>query len=217
MESKTISYLNSKAWYRLLKVIYTLAFIIALIGFNLALYFTNGIVTVDQNKTQIQCNAGNKNIFTPKSIELNLVKNDFNNDKFDYEYFFRNYNDYAIKQILKECSTTQSAKDLLNLDSMDVFRIQRIYEIAGIKGSEKEYDKDYLNNETQKITNGYKTSNEKADYLDFGVKLFEIKPVFSYNDFIQYFLIGNITILLIFELIKRVFYYIVIGTIKPTK
>lgn len=211
-EEKTISYLNSKAWYRLIKVIYILVFITALISFNLFLYSINGLKTVDQDKTQIQCNIGDRKTFTSKSINLNLDKSDFKNDKFDYEQFFRNYNDFEIKNILKECSP-ESAKNLI--DSLDVFRIQRIYEITGIKGAEKEYDKDYLNSETQKITSGYKTSDEKANYLDFSVKFFDIKPVFTYNEFIKYFLIGNLIMLLIFEGIKRIFYYIVLGSIKP--
>src|SRR5680860_514553 len=34
-EDKTISYLNSKVWYRFVKVVYILSFIIILLGYNL--------------------------------------------------------------------------------------------------------------------------------------------------------------------------------------
>jgi len=49
----------------------------------------------------------------------------------------------------------------------------------------------------------------------------DITKYFSYSlnkaDFIIFFLIGNLSILLLFEIIRRAFYYIVLGTIKPGK
>lgn len=39
----------------------------------------------------------------------------------------------------------------------------------------------------------------------------------NFNGIIKHFLIGNLIILLIFEVIRRVFYYIVLGSIKPKK
>ncbi len=43
------------------------------------------------------------------------------------------------------------------------------------------------------------------------------KPTYSNSYFIKLFIIGNLFILLFFEILRRVFYYIVLGTIKPEK
>lgn len=40
---------------------------------------------------------------------------------------------------------------------------------------------------------------------------------FDYFNFTQYFFIGNFLVLLLFEAIRRAFYYIVFGSIKPKK
>lgn len=41
--------------------------------------------------------------------------------------------------------------------------------------------------------------------------------VFSFLRFIKFFFIGNFIFLLIFEAIRRAFYYIVLGAIRPKK
>lgn len=203
---KTISYLNEKIRYRFIKVIYILFFVISLIGLNLGNYFGNGIKKVDLEKTKIQCSFQDRKIFTPKNIYLNfsLDVDDFVNEKFDYEHFFRGYyNEYKIKDILERCYTSE-------IDGFDVFVLQRYYEITGVEEEKKEYTQEYLDNEIQKIESGYKTNNEKIDLLDFSIKLFDIKPIFSYSYFITFFIIGNLSIILFFELIKRTFYYVVL-------
>ncbi len=231
----TISYLNSKAWFRLLKVIYALLLIIILLGYNLFVFSVIGLKQIDQNKTLIQCNVGTLKTFTPDDIKINLNNNDFKNDIFDYEQFFINYNDLKIKNIFKECN----GEPLNSKDTYDVFVIQRLHEIIDSNRKEKASGGDsyltpkrsldeifgikntnnnnYLDNEIKKITTGYKTNQEKASYLDFSVKFFDIKPVFTYDTFIQYFVIGNVIILFIFEFMKRIFYYIFTGKIIPSK
>lgn len=57
----------------------------------------------------------------------------------------------------------------------------------------------------------------KSDYLDFSVKLFDIKPVFGYKEFIKSFVIGILIVIFVFELIRRCFYYIALGAIRPKK
>ncbi len=211
MGNKTIFYLNSKAWYRLLKVIYVFLLIIILLGYNLI--FKTGLRNIDQGKTLIQCNVGTLKTFTPESIKLNLSESDLFYDKFDYAYFFKGYNDSKIRNILAQCTL----KPPIDWATDDVFKIQRTYEIIGLKDAKKTYDKNYLDSEIKKITSGYKTNQEKASYLDFSVKFFDIKPVFTYDAFIKYFIIGNVIILFVFEIIKRTFYYIATGTVKPSK
>lgn len=211
MENKTTSHLNSKAWYRFLKVIYILLFIIILLGYNLIMFSGTELKNLDQEKTLIICNYKDEKVFSPKEKNIYLSNYDFKNGIFDYKNFFEGYNEYKIKSILENCY------DITITGNLDVFAIQRGYEITGTKNNKKDYDKNYLKNEINKIMTGYKTDSEKTSYLNYSIKLFTIDPVFTYHKFLAYFFIGNLSILLFFEIIRRIFYYIVLGTIKPKK
>lgn len=68
----------------------------------------------------------------------------------------------------------------------------------------------------ESINSAY-VNSEKASYLTFGVKVFEVVPSISPLQFIFYLLIGNAVVLAIFEAIRRAFYYIVLGSFKPKK
>jgi hypothetical protein len=61
METKTISYLNSRAWYRLIKVFFISFFIIAVVISLITIYFAN-----EPNQGtdyRVTCNYGNKTNF----------------------------------------------------------------------------------------------------------------------------------------------------------
>ena len=215
---KTISDLNSKAWYRLLKVFFGLGFLIVLVGFNI-IAFSSGIKSVDQDKTTVECFYGDKKVLTAKSINLYLSNNDFVNGQFDYKNYFEGYNDYQIKNIFESCYQKLPGA------TTDVFAIQKIYEVWGkdrilTKADERapltQDEINYLDTVTKQISNTY-SNTEKAKFLDFSVKLFDIKPIFTYNPFLMLFLIGNFIILFIFEAMRRIFYYIVLGNLKPKK
>lgn len=208
MENKTTSHLNSRVWYRFLKVIYILLFIIILFGYNLIIFSGTELKNLDQEKTLIICNYKDEKVFSPKEKNIRLNNYDFKNRTFDYKDFFEGYNEYKIKDILENCY------DMTNISNLDVFAIQRTYEITGTKNNKKDYDENYLKNEINKIITGYKTDSEKASYLDYSIKLFTVDPVFTHYKFLTYFFIGNLSILLFFEIVRRVFYYIVLGTIK---
>lgn len=208
MENKTISYLNSRAWYRFLKVAFIfmlLAVILIANGINIS----EGIGRIDKNKTLIYCNGGDKRVLTARQAGVYFSNYEFIKG-FDYKKYFEGYNEYDIKDILEACY------DYNNLDS-DIYLIQRIYEIRGSKDNPKKYDDDYLKEQIKIMTTGYKSKDQKISYLDYSIHLFDIKPIYSYKEFIMYFLIINISILLIFEVLRRVFYYIVLGAIKPKK
>jgi len=211
MKNKTVSYLNSRAWYRFIKVIYILLFIVILLGYNLFTFSVIGFKNLDQDKTLIICSYKDEKVFYPKEKNIHLNNYDFKNETFDYKDFFEGYNKYKIKDILENCY------DIKNSSNLDVFAVQRTYEIAGTKDNKKDYDENYLKNEINKIITGHKTDLEKASYLDYSIKLFTIDPIFTYYKFLMYFFVGNLSILLFFEIIRRVFYYIVLGTIKPEK
>lgn len=61
----------------------------------------------------------------------------------------------------------------------------------------------------------YKNSVElKGEAL---INSLDAPPTYTYRLFFKWFLVGNFIFLLIFETIRRSFYYIILGTIKPKK
>jgi len=213
---KTISELNNKAWYRLLKVVFGLFILIVLAVFNWIIVM-EGAKSVDNSKTTISCTYGDKKILTPQQIGIELSNYQLK-DGFNYKNFFEGYNDYAIKTIFKNCYQPTN-------DDIDVFAAQKVYEVWGndrltIKKDERppltEVEKKYLDETIPKIENSY-INSDKTKYLDYSVKLFDIQPVFTYGKFIKYFIFGNLLILLFFEILRRAFYYIVLGSIRPQK
>ncbi len=200
---KTVKALNEKTWYRLLKVVFILSIITVIGIYNLIIYF-NGVKKVDQNKTTITCLYKDKRVFTPKELGINLDRYDLKNDNFDYKEFFEGYNEYDIKAILKSC---------YDKDVDDVYAMQKWYEL-GLQ--EKTFIPDEEMQQVTEIEKSYLTS-DKTKTLQYSIKFFDIKPVFSYTEFLTYFIIGNIIILGLFELFRRMFYYIVLGKLFPKK
>lgn len=201
---KSIKVLEGGKWYRALKVVFLSLFVIVILIANISL-IAEGIGKIDKDKTLIYCTGGDKRTLTLKQAGVY-----FDNyalwKGFDYKRFFETDNKYTINNILEAC---------YDKSSEDVFLTQRTYEITGLKDNPKEYDKNYLNDQIGMMEKGYKSDAQKVSYLDYSVKLFDIKPVYSYGEFFTSFIIVNILILIVFEAIKRVFYYIVLGTAKP--
>lgn len=215
-EKKTLPYLNSKAWYRLLKVVFGLCILLVLGIYNFII-INDGVKNIDNDKTVISCTYGEKQILTPNKIGIELSNYEFR-DGFNYKNFFDGYNDYTIKTIFKSCYPQSN-------DDIDIFAAQRVYEVVGndnlmIKKEERppltDAQKKYLNETIPKIERSY-TNSDKAKYLDYSIKLFDIKPSYTYTKFIKYFVLGNLLILFFFEVLRRAFYYIVLGSIKPKK
>ena len=221
---KTIAELNTKAWYRLLKVTFGLSFIILLITLN-TIIFSDGIRKINREKTLIKCNSKNKAEFSPASINLNLSSKYFQ-EQFNYKKFFEDNNEFSIKSIAEVCSpktiNNLGTNDTGLKDIYDVQKVQEIKNAQGLSGVEnlnkEQIDKlevEYYKYE--EVTKNIRFSNEKTRYLDFSFKLFDITPVFNYNSFLKFFLLGNFVIFILFEVIRRMFYYIVLGNVKPNK
>jgi len=203
---KNISELNSKMWYRLLKVIFIFFFLGILLLANGLFFSEQSIKSIDENKTLIFCNSGEKRVIKAKDLGIHLDSDDFEGG-FNYKKYFEGYNDYEIEQILINC---------YDISTRDVFITQRIYEIRGLD-NDKIQDTNYLNTQINEMETGYKTSEEKASYLDYSIHLFDIEPHLSYWRFIKIFVFLNFSIIVASEIIKRTFYYIVLGTIIPKK
>lgn len=221
---KTLEDLNKKWWYRFLKVIFGVSLLVVIAIINV-IAFSGEIEKVDESKTFVQCNLGKKLSFSAQSMGLSLSSNDFTNSKFDYASYFRGYNDSNIKSILYHCYPLRGD------DNDDIYASQKYSELnykyklidvnlvgENLKSESQIKDTQLLRNDFE---NNYwqKTKNlndkDKLNYLDFSFSMFDIKPVFSYSDFLKFFLMGNLIALCIFEALRRLFYYIALGKINP--
>jgi hypothetical protein len=206
MENKTISYLNGKTWYRLLKVVFIIAFFIVLGCYNVFV-FSDGIRQVDQKETIIKCNYSEKS-FTAASVGASFNVSDFDNRQFDYESFYEGYNEVQIGFILTACYPNSDP-------SVDIYDDQKSAELIAKDGFlSNAYNEDW--NAYEQETSGLFES-EKTQYLDFSVRQFDVTPAFTYSRFLWLFFMGNFLTLLIFEAVRRAFYYIVLGSVKPKK
>lgn len=210
---ETLKELNEKAWYRFLKVVYILLLIlvIAVTSF-IILGDNNGFKTVDNEKTEIKCNVlkekGKEKVFTASEYGIKFSNSHFKDGKLDYPYLIQ-WSDYIVKDILKVCKR----EDLLN---DDVITMQRGFEIYQNKSlSEQEMNKRWKE-DSMKIQNAI-SSFDKIKYLDFSFKMFDVVPQFTYLYVIKLLVISILVILLIFEIIRRAFYYIVLGKVFPVK
>lgn len=169
---KTISYLNSKMWYRFVKVSYAISFLVIL-SFSI-------LLIVDENKprkildndtTEIACKYGNKKTFTAKIIGVTV---------YDYPEF--KFASWDNDKILKFCNAE---------------------------------------NEKIEVTNFATDQKVQTDLKNFIGAGYDIKPSYknegSYSSMIFYILLSFIGTLLFFEIIRRTFYYIVLGKIFPKK
>ncbi len=170
MDNKTISHLNTKIWYRFLKVVYSFAIVIISLIAIILIYQEKSqeIKLVDNNKTIILCNYGNKKQFTASQAGIYLT-------------------------------TFETESNFLSNDD----RIA-LEEFCQVSQAEENFVSDAITNHTDNVK-----------------KLFTITPIIKNEggiiSVLGYSILTLITILIIFEVIKRVFYYIFLGSIRPEK
>jgi len=161
MENKTISYLNSKMWYRFIKVIYLLILFLSLVGYSVAIFVYYG-PRYDNDKSYIKCANGKNFILSQNEINLH---SDFMWD-----------------------SDIEKAKSLC-FDGTVNFTTDK-------------YGQTRLGHTS-------KTDNSGKYEL---VNIYTNRNWIATIGFILLSIIGN---LLVFEAIRRAFYYIALGTIRP--
>jgi hypothetical protein len=61
----------------------------------------------------------------------------------------------------------------------------------------------------------YNSAKEK--YLDFSTKLFDITPEYTYTVFLKYCVLATTAVIAVLEGLRRIFYYIVLGSLRPPK
>lgn len=166
---KTITELNSKIWYRFLKVLFILL-VIAVIGIAVAVAFSE--VGSYQSDFSVKCNYGNKSNFLAYK---------------DKEIYISSYEDYSTSL----AKLSSSAKE----------------ELQSACGVSKEE----INGLIQNYLKG----------TDEGKMLFELTPtrvpISTPVSASLWSLLFTIVIIIIAEIIRRAFYYIVLGSIRPQK
>ena len=215
MAYKTLAHLNSKWWYRLIKVLYVLSFIFLLVIANFETYnLTSGIKSIDYDKTLVKCEMRDPpEPFSVGSIDVKIDKVFFDDKgSFDYKGYFFGHHGYEIKNILSACN---DKKDMRAFSSIDIYIFQRNIEI--FRSEKDKSEKDRLFERDSKLINSVYDNEAKARYLDFSIRFFDIVPQYTYLTFFKYFVVTNITIAGIFELLRRIFYYIILGRLRPPK
>ena len=165
----TITELNSKVWYRFLKVIFIIAFALSSV-IAIAIAFSS--VGNYQDDYSVKCNYGNKSTFLA-SKDKNIYISSYE----DYTYSLAKLSDTAKNELQSACA------------------ISKVEMTAKMDA----------------LFNGH----------DDGKNLYELTPTKVITDThltaSMWSLLSIVIIFVAFEAIRRAFYYIVLGSIKPEK
>jgi len=206
MDKKNLDYFNNKPWYRLLKVAYVTFFVFLFSIIALGIFF--GIDDINRDNTKIVCNLGNRKTFSARDIGIYLEKDDFNRG-FNYKRYFLSGNEDNIKDIMKVCAEKP-------LYVGDVFITQKSTEINHDDNILEDEKLTRFITESKLIKDEY--SNEgKSKYLTFEQEIFTIQPSFTFKSKLIYIVSTMFSLIILFELIRRIFYYIVFGKFIPKK
>ena len=174
MKNNTIAYLNTKIWYRFLKIIYIFVFISALIyALNETIEEYSPVEVIDSDKSLIICDSGD--IYTFNELWSNNISVKEN-----------------VAEIKRLCS------DIINETSKTKWGPQN-NESIGVENFLEE--KGYYDTPEQ-INYKIRTIHKTIDgwHLVFGYSIFWVLIICAVS-----------------EIIKRAFYYIVLGKINPSK
>jgi hypothetical protein len=241
---KSISELNSKWYWRLIKVIYIILFLIILIFWLILIIETYWKDKIDTNNTKVICYYPDDRqflfpekhkSFTLKEVWINELNSSyyFKNNGFDYKNFITNY-PYISLQITLFCINYNNIdNDDYNIENIEEYNTSWIDMLLYQKSYELRFwkNKIILNNEITKeedefikqmqeyinyVNNSY-SNYDRVSKLDFSIKMFDLKIKYLYWMFILYLLWYLISLYLVFEFIRRIFYYIILWKIFPKK
>lgn len=215
MKIKTLAELQQKGWYRLIKVLFVLSLLLTY-GVTVGAIVISASPTVDHQKTQIRCLLGNGKTFTADDLGLYLTTSDFTDSKtFDYKRFFERYysTEYDVRDILEACST-QEYPDFSNAN---IFKMQASVEVKYDDSIPDTAKTEELTKRNQAIDRNY--GSDSVKFLSFEPQIFSIEPAYTDNTATAsgQVLIATVVIFGAFELIRRIFYYVLLGTWTPNK
>lgn len=206
MNNKNIEWLKSKMWYRLVKVLYTVSFIFV-IGVSVAVITESGLSELNLNETQVVCLLGNRKSFNAAELGIDLYPSYQFKNGFNYRKYFEGSNTYDIKKIFNACSS-----DGLDYSYNDIFLTQRFTEINHDHEIKDKFQADFY---ATKVMNDLYLDSEKVKQLTFKTRIFDIKPVFTYKENVSKIILSLVIASILFELVRRVFYYVVLGRFLP--
>jgi len=187
---KDLFWLNSKWWYRLIKVGYFILFLVV-IFLSQSFLFSNFGPEIDYKKSYLKCDNGQKLFLEENNIFI----------------FSRNIYGEVVKKNQQLCmDTVELGKEVKSI--FNQYSDYSDYEI-GVKVKENLSSKDVFSKPSPVVP-----------YLDLGYdnyKLIIIKTNFFWVSRLLFpvlFLVGSIVI---FELFRRIFYYVVLGSFLPEK
>ena len=232
---ESIQSLNKKVWYRLVKVFYFSMFIGLLVFWGTKVFNNNPIYQIVNNSaTKIVCNYGNRGTYTAIDAGLSFTTNDFGSN-----LFANNDQRMALQRI---CGISYQKDIVPNLTRTSNWFIDALAD-EGLRmdGLTDQQIWDLIPREpntpnTPNATNPYtKIFSDALDTLDNQGNItkpsnahgyqFNNGPLFTVQPSIQSernwwliigeLLMGLLILILIFEIIRKVFYYIAFGTIRP--
>ena len=215
MENKTIPYLNSKVWFRLVRVVYIVVFAVILAGYN-SIIFSDGVKKLDYDKTIITCEKGKNLSLRQIGLSFDTLEGFSNNtfDNYTYENFIKDHINLA-EDIASECN--KQSDGFRPLFSADQLQNPQSYSGSDLtKGAPLSFQ-----DKIKPVDNSNGFDPSKLGYypiIDLAkYRFFNIAPRYSYTKFIEYFIIGNLIIVFAFFLVRGTFYYIVLGNFRPQK
>ena len=172
MESKTISYLNGKAWYRLLKVVYVFVFLFVSAGAILIVSDLNGARRV--NDYRVVCNYGSRASFLAQK-DKGIYLDDVSTNGLGY------LPDSQRVSLQAACGITE----------------------AEVKSLPNPFNP------------AQRAEAEAAPPLETITK--ENVTTGGIGEVVGYSLLAVLVIALVFEIARRAFYYIALGSLRPVK
>lgn len=187
MNIKRISDLNSRWWYRLLKVVYIVLILLCLIGAVMVVYDENSPRKVRDYRVDCVAEYTNKHSFLAEK---------------DYNIYIFVYGSDTVYQ-----SLTEDAK-------------QEIRDICGITPEES---KTYYSNmlelikEKEKLGLNQATIQKMVDDARPYLVSETLITVGGFGYIFLYSILSIVGIVVIFQIIRRIFYYVILGRINPEK
>lgn len=240
---KKISELNSKWYWRLIKVVYISLFSIILVWWVLIIIEEEWRHKLDINNTKVICYSPDDRlflfpekhkIFSLKDVWINELESSYSlrNNGFDYKNFITD-SPYKSLQITIFCinENNKNEKDseykdihAYNESWIDMFFYQKANElrywvnkIVSSDNMTKEEEEIYISKMREYIDyvdNSY-SNYSNASKLDFSIKMFDLNVKYLYSHFILYIIWLIIWVYFSFELIRRLTYYIILWSFFP--
>lgn len=199
----TLQNLKSKWWYRLLKVVVILFFILIA-----GIWLTVGIdyeyyneETTSNSKSKITCNKGNQNIFTADEVGIDLNSFDNTNDVLIREKC-------GISNIITSKELAQEYGDPSFTWSIE--GVRAYFKFIGYVEEEPTASEVVIKILAKSPDIGSFIDSHTIDYV-------YVKMNGGWFSIIGMWIIILACMVLIFEILRRLFYYIVVGKIKPDK